>query len=132
MTMALTSLFSDRPVRSEVGITGEVTLRGRVLPVGGIKMKVLAAHRAGLKTVVLPARNRPDLDELPDEVRRGMEFVTVDHVDDAVAVAFASPPAPADDAGSKNEKPAAEGCNRNAHLVPLACRDCHPDPSPAG
>ncbi|MDJ0884050.1 MAG: endopeptidase La [Desulfobacterales bacterium] len=132
MTMALTSLFSDRPVRSEVGITGEVTLRGRVLPVGGIKMKVLAAHRAGLKTVVLPARNRPDLDELPDEVRRGMEFVTVDHVDDAVAVAFASPPAPADDAGGKNEKPAAEGCNRNAHLVPLACRDCHHDPSLAG
>ncbi len=131
MTMALTSLFSDKPVRSEVGITGEVTLRGRVLPVGGIKMKVLAAHRAGLKTVILPERNRADLDELPDEVRRDMEFVTVDHVDDVVPMAFASIPAAGDDAGGKDEKPVTKGCIRNAHLVPLTCRDCRPNSSSA-
>ncbi len=132
MTMALTSLFSSRPVRSEVGITGEVTLRGRVLPVGGIKMKVLAAHRAGLTTVILPERNRKDLDDLPDEVRRDMEFVTVDHIDEVFPIAFASKPAPLDDAGGKREKSATEGCNRNAHLFPLACRDGSHDPSSAG
>ena len=132
MTMALTSLFSGKPVQSEVGITGEVTLRGRVLPVGGIKMKVLAAHRAGLKTVILPERNRPDLDELPDEVRREMEFVTVDHVDNVIPVAFASMPAAGNDAGGVNTKPAAGGCNRDAHPVPLTCMDGRPDASPAG
>jgi ATP-dependent Lon protease len=67
--MAMASLFSGRPVRSDVGMTGEMTLRGRMLPVGGIKMKVLAAHRAGLKTIILPKRNERDLDELPDDVR---------------------------------------------------------------
>ena len=63
MVMAMASLFSNRPVRGDVGMTGEVTLRGRVLPVGGIKMKILAAHRAGLKTVILPKRNEKDLEE---------------------------------------------------------------------
>jgi ATP-dependent Lon protease len=62
MVMAMTSLFTGRPVKSKVGMTGEVTLRGRVLPVGGIKMKVLAAHRAGLRTVILPKKNEADLD----------------------------------------------------------------------
>ena len=90
MVMALFSLFSDQPVRSDVGITGEITLRGRVLPVGGIKMKVLAAHRAGLKTIVLPKRNQKDLDELPEEVRAAVEFVTVDQIDEAIAAAFAN------------------------------------------
>ena len=132
MTMALTSLFSGKPVQSKVGITGEVTLRGRVLPVGGIKMKVLAAHRAGLKTVILPERNRPDLDELPDEVRREMEFVTVDHVDNVIPVAFASKPVAGDDVGGINAKPATGGCNRDAHPVPLTCMDGRPDASPAG
>ena len=90
MVMALVSLFSDQPVRSDVGITGEITLRGRVLPVGGIKMKALAAHRAGLKTIVLPKRNQKDLDELPEEVLAAVEFVTVDQIDEAIAVAFAT------------------------------------------
>jgi len=88
MVMALVSLFSGRPVRSEVGITGEITLRGRVLPVGGIKMKALAAHRAGLKTIVLPKRNQRDLDELPEDVTREVEIVTVDQIDEAIAAAF--------------------------------------------
>jgi ATP-dependent Lon protease len=89
MVMALASLFSEQPVRSDVGITGEITLRGRVLPVGGIKMKVLAAHRAGLKTVILPKRNASDLDDLPSDVHSAMHFVTVDHIDDAISEAFA-------------------------------------------
>jgi ATP-dependent Lon protease len=90
MVMTLASLFSGKPVRSDVGITGEITLRGRVLPVGGIKMKALAAHRAGLKTVILPKRNQSDLDELPDEVRGEMEFITTDRIDEAIDAAFTS------------------------------------------
>jgi ATP-dependent Lon protease len=88
MVMAMASLFSNRPVRGDVGMTGEVTLRGRVLPVGGIKMKVLAAHRAGLTTVILPARNEKDLDDLPEEVRNTMIFKLVDTIDDALRVGF--------------------------------------------
>jgi ATP-dependent Lon protease len=91
--MTLASLFSGKPVRSDVGITGEITLRGRVLPVGGIKMKALAAHRAGLKTVILPKRNESDIEELPDEVRDAMSFITVDSIDEAIAEAFTNPPA---------------------------------------
>jgi ATP-dependent Lon protease len=69
-------------------MTGEVTLRGRVLPVGGIKQKVLAAHRAGLTTVILPKRNEKDLDDLPDEVRNTLIFVLVDRIDEALEVVF--------------------------------------------
>jgi ATP-dependent Lon protease len=74
MTTAIVSLLSDRAVRPEVGMTGEITLQGKVLPIGGVKQKVLAAHRAGLTEVVLPARNEPDLDDVPDEVRNAMTF----------------------------------------------------------
>jgi ATP-dependent Lon protease len=88
MVMSLASLFSSRPVRSDVGMTGEVTLRGRVLPVGGIKMKVLAAHRAGLHAVILPKRNEPDLEELPDEIRRDMTFVLVEDIHEALRIAL--------------------------------------------
>jgi ATP-dependent Lon protease len=88
LVMSLASLFTGRPVRGDVGMTGEVTLRGRVLPVGGIKMKVLAGHRAGLTTIILPKRNELDLQELPDEVRKEMRFVLVDHIDEALEVAL--------------------------------------------
>jgi ATP-dependent Lon protease len=88
MAMAMASLYSGRPVRGDVGMTGEVTLRGRVLPVGGIKQKILAAHRAGLTTVILPKRNETDLEDLPDEVRNTLIFVTVDRIDEALKVAF--------------------------------------------
>ena len=74
MTTALVSLLTGRPVRSSVGMTGEVTLSGRVLPIGGVKQKVLAAHRAGLTEVILPARNEPDLDDVPEAVRAAMTF----------------------------------------------------------
>jgi ATP-dependent Lon protease len=88
LVISIASLFTGRPVRSDVGMTGEVTLRGRVLAVGGIKMKVLAGHRAGLTTIILPKRNEPDLEELPDDVRNTMTFVTVEHIDEALKVAL--------------------------------------------
>jgi ATP-dependent Lon protease len=86
MTIALASLFSNRPVRSDLGMTGEITLRGRILPVGGIKMKLLAAHRAGLKTVILPKRNARDLDDVPEEIRNAMQFILVDRIDEAIDI----------------------------------------------
>ena len=70
MVTALASLVTGRPVRPEFGMTGEVTLAGRVLPIGGVKQKLLAAHRAGLTEVIIPARNEPDLDDLPDRGAR--------------------------------------------------------------
>ena len=88
LVMAMASLYSARPVRSDVGMTGEVTLRGRVLPVGGIKMKVLAAHRAGLKTVILPKRNEKDLEDLPEEVMNDLKFVLVERIDEALSEAL--------------------------------------------
>jgi ATP-dependent Lon protease len=88
MVMALAGLFTNRPVRSDVGITGEITLRGRVLPVGGIKMKVLAAHRAGLSTVILPRRNEKDLDDIPREVADAMTFILAERLDDVLEAAF--------------------------------------------
>lgn len=88
MATALVSLISKRPVRSDVGMTGEITLRGRVLPVGGIKEKVLAAHRSGLKTVILPKRNEADLEDLPDEVLKEINFVFADTVDQVLQVAL--------------------------------------------
>jgi ATP-dependent Lon protease len=93
MATALVSLISKRPVRSDVGMTGEITLRGQVLPVGGIKEKVLAAHRSGLKTVILPKRNEADLEELPEEVLKDVEFKFVDLVDQVIKVAL-EPQAP--------------------------------------
>jgi len=80
MATALASLLTGRPVRSDIAMTGEITLRGLVLPVGGIKEKVLAAARAGVKTVILPRRNEADLDDLPDDVRQELKFVLADNV----------------------------------------------------
>jgi ATP-dependent Lon protease len=88
MVTAVVSLLTARPVRHGVGMTGEITLRGRVLPVGGVKMKALAAHRAGLVTVILPKRNERDLDELPDEVRETMIFVLAETIDEVLAMAL--------------------------------------------
>jgi ATP-dependent Lon protease len=88
MTTALASLLSGRPVRHTIGMTGEVTLQGRVLPIGGIKQKVLAAHAAGLTDVLLPERNRGDLDDVPQDVREAMTFHPVMTVDEALAVAL--------------------------------------------
>ena len=91
MFIALASLFTDRPVRHDVAMTGEISLRGLVLPVGGIKEKVLAAQRAGLQTVLLPARNLKDLRELPEGARATMQFIALNTVDDAIRGALAEP-----------------------------------------
>jgi ATP-dependent Lon protease len=81
---ALASLASGRPVRSDLAMTGEITLRGKVLPVGGIKEKVLAAHRAGIRSVILPARNERDVEDVPEELRRQLTFVFVDDADEVL------------------------------------------------
>ena len=88
MVISLVSLLTERPTRNRLAMTGEITLRGRVLPVGGIKEKVLAAHRAGIRTIVLPAKNQNDLEDVPAEVRERIEFVPIESVDEAVKAAF--------------------------------------------
>src|SRR3984893_12790623 len=95
MFVALASLLTARPVRSDVAMTGEISLRGLVLPIGGVKEKVLAALRAGIKTVILPARNRRDLEEIPSDARDKLEFVWVERVDDALAAALSAVASPA-------------------------------------
>jgi ATP-dependent Lon protease len=92
MAVALASLLTGRPVRSNVAMTGEITLRGQVLPVGGIKDKVLAAHRLGVDTVIIPAKNENDLDDLPDEVREDMHFVLANQVSDVLDAALETVP----------------------------------------
>jgi ATP-dependent Lon protease len=93
MATSLVSLVSGSPVRPDVGMTGEITLRGQVLPVGGIKEKVLAAHRSGLKTIILPTRNEADLEDLPEEVRKSIHFIFAESVDDVLASALEKTPA---------------------------------------
>jgi ATP-dependent Lon protease len=91
MVTALASLVSGRPARATVGMTGEVTLQGKVLPIGGVKQKVLAAHRAGLQEVVLPKRNEGDLDDVPEKVRQEVTFHLAEDVDDVLRVALEEP-----------------------------------------
>ncbi len=88
MATAIASLVRDEPVREDVGMTGEITLTGQVLPIGGVREKTLAAQRAGLKRVILPRENEPDLAELPPETREAIEFVLADHIEDVFAAAF--------------------------------------------
>jgi ATP-dependent Lon protease len=80
--------MTDRTVRSDTAMTGEISLRGLVLPIGGVKEKVVAAARAGITRVMLPARNRKDFEDIPEEARRQIEFVWLERVDDAVAAAL--------------------------------------------
>jgi len=94
MATALTSAFTDRPVRGDVGMSGEITLRGRILPVGGLKEKILAAHRAGLKIVVISRRNEPDLAEIPRKVLRHMKVVLVERMEEVLEVALVPLPPP--------------------------------------
>jgi ATP-dependent Lon protease len=88
MFMALTSLLTERTIRSDTAMTGEISLRGIVLPVGGIKEKVIAAAQAGVKRVLLPARNRRDFDDIPEEVRKQLEFFWIEHVEEAMSAAL--------------------------------------------
>ena len=84
MATALVSALTGRPIRTEVGMTGEITLRGRVLPIGGLKEKTLSAHRAGLTKIILPKDNEKDIDDIPESVRNELEFVLVSHVDEVL------------------------------------------------
>ena len=93
MATALASLLSERPVKHTVGMTGEVTLQGRVLPIGGLKQKVLAAHAAGLTDVIIPERNRADLDDVPADVREAMSFHPVMTLGEVLELALEPKPA---------------------------------------
>ncbi|MBM4321570.1 MAG: hypothetical protein FJ125_16915, partial [Deltaproteobacteria bacterium] len=113
---ALVSLLTGVRVRGDVAMTGEITLRGSVLPVGGIKEKVLAAHRAELARVVLPERNRKDMEEVPEEIRKDLDFVFIETVEDIIPIALEAQPSHAerDDAPSApavqpGVKPATDG-----------------------
>jgi len=88
LTTALASLLSGRTVRSDVAMTGEISLTGRVLPIGGVKQKLLAAHRAGITTVLIPARNEPDLDDVPEEVRNELTIHPVSDVREVLDIAL--------------------------------------------
>ena len=92
MATALASLLTGRPVKHTVGMTGEVTLQGRVLPIGGLKQKVLAAHAAGLTDVIVPERNRADLDDVPEDVRNEMTFHPVMSLDEVLELALEPKP----------------------------------------
>ena len=98
MATAMISALTERPTHRELGMTGEITLRGRVLPIGGVKEKILAAHRAGLKTVLIPRKNEKDLVEVPARLRRGMRIVLVSRMDEVLAEALLPAPAEDDDA----------------------------------
>lgn len=92
MATVLASVFTNRPIRKDVAMTGEVTLRGKVLPIGGVRDKVLAAHRAGAKTVILPEDNRKDIGEIPDSVRKGLRLTFVSHMDQVLETALMKRP----------------------------------------
>ena len=102
MATALVSLLTGKLVRPEVGMTGEITLRGQVLPVGGIKEKVLAAHRLGLTTLIIPKENEPDLDELPEEVQQEEKFIFAETLDDVFKNALDESDNPPDDRHKTN------------------------------
>jgi ATP-dependent Lon protease len=88
MATAIASLVKNQTVSSDVGMTGEITLTGQVLPIGGVREKALAAQRAGLKRVILPRENEPDLEDLPDEARKELDFVLVDSIEEVLDVAL--------------------------------------------
>jgi ATP-dependent Lon protease len=123
MAVALASLLTGKPVRGTVAMTGEITLRGQVLPVGGIKDKVLAAHRFGVDTVILPKKNENDLDELPDEVRGALKFILVERIEDAIRAALDSDPPPVPtEAGSSGAKPRRRRTTKEA-VAPISATD---------
>jgi ATP-dependent Lon protease len=92
MYTALVSLFTGVSIRPDVAMTGEITLRGNVLQIGGVKEKLLAAHRAGIKRVIIPERNMKDLIDVPEEVRSEMEILSVKRMDEVLALALKDPP----------------------------------------
>jgi ATP-dependent Lon protease len=104
MTTAMISAFTDRPSYHLVGMTGEITLRGRILPVGGIREKILASHRAGLKKIIIPVRNEKDLEDVPKSVLKEMEVIAVRHMDEVLPVALHDPKPSTRTPKSKSQK----------------------------
>jgi ATP-dependent Lon protease len=88
MSSALASLYTGRKVRSDTAMTGEITLSGLVFPVGGVKEKVLAAHRAGIRRIILPAQNEPDIEDIPEDVRKELEVIPVTRISEVLAAAL--------------------------------------------
>jgi len=113
-TAALASLLKGKPVRADVAMTGEISLRGLVLPIGGVKEKTIAAARAGIKKVILPARNRRDLEDIPQSTRSMLEFVWVERVDEALEVALGEPLGSGDEAAEKPIPPPKASKNARA------------------
>jgi ATP-dependent Lon protease len=112
MAVSLFSAVTKIPVLKDVAMTGEITLRGKVLPVGGIKDKILAAYRAGIRTIVVSTENDKDLDDLPEEIRSEMEFHLVNTMDEVIKIAMESP-RPATPAIDSEAKPAEGGIVAN-------------------
>jgi len=109
----LTSLLTNRPIRHDIAMTGEITLRGKVMPVGGIREKVVAARRAGIKTILLPRMNQNDLEDVPDYVRRSLHFIFVEHIDDVLKYALIETPAGSNGA----KKPLKHGVKLGRKLI---------------
>jgi ATP-dependent Lon protease len=105
MATAIVSAFTGRPVRASVAMTGEITLRGHVLPIGGLKEKILAARRAGIETILCPKLNKKELDEVPPHLRRGMQVDLVETVDEVLSLALLPPPEPVPQPGPKAPRP---------------------------
>jgi len=118
LTTAIASLLTGRHVKAELAMTGEITLRGRVLPVGGIKQKVLAAHRAGVKQIILPSRNEPDLDDLPEQVREDVKFHLVETMDEVLEIALEGSGITAEElAEAADAPPSTDGNGRRAPIT---------------
>ena len=115
---AMLSALTDNPVRRDVAMTGEISLRGRVLPIGGLREKTMAAYRAGIKTVIIPADNEPDLIEIDDTVRGALQFVTARHIDTVLSAALSRAPAK-----NKNDYSGVVIANTPAPQTTISC--CH-------
>jgi ATP-dependent Lon protease len=125
---AIASQLSGRKTRSDVAMTGEITLHGKVLPVGGIKDKVLAAHRIGVDTVILPRRNEPDLDDVPQEIRKQMRFVLVDTIDEVLEAALLPADSQDGDGGSKNGRKTQSAPETSKKRTPRRKKAAEPAP----
>src|SRR5690606_16794268 len=121
VTLAIASTLSNRPVRHDIAMTGEVTLRGKVLEIGGVKEKVLAAYRAGIRQVILPRGNDRDLRDVPDEVRKSIHFEFVDRMDDVIRLALLPAPEPtgAETERERSKPTAADGGTETLPERPL-------------
>ena len=111
MCTALVSVLTGIPVRADVAMTGEITLRGEVLPIGGLKEKLLAAHRGGIKTVIIPEENRRNLEELPDNIKQNLDIHPVKWIDEVLDIALVNKPEPLSDKEAMDNVKATEGDN---------------------